>query len=55
MAGSGKHEILQLSAILNDVVILEMNVPSFGEPLKFVIAFKNALKSVAKLNRTVML
>ena len=55
MAGSGKHEILQLSAILNDVVILEMNVPSFGEPLKFVQAFKNALKSVAKLNRTVML
>ena len=49
-AGSGKHELLQLSAILNDVVILELNVPCFGEPLKFVHAFKNALKSVAKLN-----
>lgn len=30
IAGSGKHELLQLSAILNDVVILEMNVSCFG-------------------------
>jgi hypothetical protein len=51
LAGSGKHELLQLSAILNDVVILEPNVPSFGEPLLFVKAFKDALKSVAKLNQ----
>ena len=50
LAGSGKHELMQLAGILNDVVILELNVPCFGEPLKFVHAFKNALKSVAKLN-----
>lgn len=55
LAGSGKHELLQLAAILNDVVILEMNVPCFGQPLKFVKAFKNALKSVAKLNQPTML
>lgn len=30
LAGSGKHELLQLAGILNDVVILEMNVPCFG-------------------------
>lgn len=51
LAGSGKHELMQLSGILNDVVIFELNVPCFGEPLKFVQAFKNALKSTAKLNQ----
>lgn len=55
LAGTGKHELLQLAAILNDVVILELNCPCFGQPIKFVNAFKNALKSVAKLNfRTVI-
>ena len=51
LAGSGKHELLQIAAILNDVVILEPNVPCFGEPLKFVKAFKDGLMTVAKLNQ----
>ena len=50
LAGSGKHELLQLCSILNDTVMLELNVPCFGQPLKFVEAFKNSLKTVAKLN-----
>ena len=55
LAGSGKHELLQLSAILNDVIILEVNVPCFGQPLKFVKAFKDALKTVAKVNQPTVL
>lgn len=55
LPGSGKHELMQLSAIVNDVVILELNVPCFGQPLKFVTAFKNALKSTAKLNQNTVL
>ena len=55
LAGSGKHELLQLSAILNDAVILEVNVPCFGQPIKFVKAFKDALKTVAKLNQATVL
>ena len=55
LAGSGKHELLQLSAILNDVVILEVNVPCFGQPIKFVKAFKDSLKTVAKLNQPTVL
>lgn len=46
---------MQLSAIVNDVVIFELNVPCFGQPLKFVTAFKNALKSTAKLNQKTVL
>ena len=42
---------MQISGILNDVIILELNVPCFGQPIKFVNAFKNALKSTAKLNQ----
>jgi ABC-type polysaccharide/polyol phosphate transport system ATPase subunit len=30
LPGSGKSELMQLSAIVNDVVILELNVPCFG-------------------------
>ena len=30
LAGSGKHELLQLCSILNDTVMLELNVPCFG-------------------------
>jgi len=55
LAGSGKHELVQLSAILNDVMVLELNVPCFGQPLKFVKAFKDALKSVAQLNQHAVL
>ena len=54
-AGTGKHELMQLSAILNDIVILEIDVPCFGQPLQFVTAFKNALKSAAKLNTPVVI
>ena len=46
---------MQLCGILNDIVILELNVPCFGQPLKFVHAFKNALKSTAKLNQSCVL
>lgn len=46
---------MQLCGILNDIVILELNVPCFGQPLKFVQAFKNALKSTAKLNQSCVL
>ena len=44
---------MQLSAILNDIVILELDVPCFGQPLQFAAAFKNALKSAAKLDTPV--
>jgi hypothetical protein len=39
-----------LAAILNDVCLLELDCPSFGEPLKFEKAFKDAVKSICKLN-----
>lgn len=29
-AGSSKQELMQLNAIINDVVVLELDVPSFG-------------------------
>ena len=54
-AGTSKHELMQLSAILNDTVILELDVPCFGQPLQFATAFKNALKSAAKLNTPVVI
>jgi len=34
-SGCGKHEYLQLAAILNDGLIFELNTSKFGEPLKF--------------------
>lgn len=49
--GSSKHEFLQLCSVVNDIMLFEINVPSFGQPLKFVTAFKNTLKTVTKLNQ----
>ena len=34
-AGSSKAELMQLVAILNEICLLELDVPSFGEPIKF--------------------
>lgn len=47
---SQKHECLQLATILNDVVMLELNAPKYGEPTKFAQAFKEALLAVVKLD-----
>lgn len=33
MHGSGKHEYLQLAALLNDALMFEINASKFGEPL----------------------
>ena len=46
---------MQLAAILNEVVLLELDVPSFGEPLRFELAFKDAVKSVCKINSSTIL
>jgi hypothetical protein len=45
---SQKHELLQISTILNDVVMMEMNVPKFNAPSKFANAFKQVLLNVIR-------
>ena len=47
---SGKHEYLQLAAILNDALILELNCEKYGQPLKFAQVFKQAVVSAVALN-----
>ena len=49
---SSKYECLQIATILNDVVMLELNVPKFNAPAKFAQAFKQALLMVARLEET---
>ena len=45
---SQKHELLQISTILNDVVMMEMNVPKFNSPSKFANSFKQVLLNVIR-------
>ena len=45
---SQKHELLQISTILNDVVMMEMNVPKFNAPSKFANSFKQVLLNVIR-------
>lgn len=45
---SQKHELLQISTILNDVVMMEMNVPKYNAPSKFSNSFKQVLLNVIR-------
>ena len=51
-ASAAKYESLQIAAIVNGVVMLELNVAKFNEPAKFADAFKQALLTVARLDDT---
>lgn len=48
--GGGKYEYLQLAAIFNNALIFELNLPKFGDPLKFARVFKQTLISVVHLS-----
>jgi hypothetical protein len=39
-ASTTMHEMLQVATLLNDVIMIELNVPKFAEPIKFAEAFK---------------
>jgi hypothetical protein len=45
---SQKHELLQISTILNDVIMMEMNVPKFNCPSRFANSFKQVLLNVIR-------
>lgn len=49
---SAKYESLQIAAMVNGVVMLELNVAKYNEPTKFAHAFKQALLTVARLDDT---
>ena len=50
MPGTGKHEYLQLAALLNDALMFEINAPKYGEPYQLAKAFKDAILSALALN-----
>jgi hypothetical protein len=50
-AGGGKLEFLQLAAILNDALILEINCPRLCESLKFIKQFKKAVIAAVGTNK----
>jgi len=50
-AGCGKTEYLQLAAILNDALVLELNCERLCEPLKFAQVLKQAVVSAVGLNK----
>lgn len=42
-SGGGKLEFLQLTAILNSALLLELQIPRLGETFKFITSFKKAV------------
>ena len=50
MPGVGKYEFLQLSTILNNAYMFEINAPKFNEPLLFSKTFKDTIISAVALN-----
>lgn len=48
-AGTSKQELCQLMGIVNDVTVMELDCPSFGQPLMFAYAFRQCLLSAVKL------
>jgi len=51
MPSCGKHEYLQLAAILNDALMFEINAAKYNEPIQFAQAFKDAVLSTLILNQ----
>ena len=46
------HEMLQVATLLNDVIMIELDVPKFNEPSKFAAAFKQALVMAVRYDGT---
>jgi hypothetical protein len=51
-ASTTMHEMLQVATLLNDVIMIELNVPKFSEPIKFADAFKQALYMAVRYDGT---
>ncbi len=49
--GCGKVEYLQLSAILNDALMFELNCTKFLDSIQFMESFKTSLISAVSLNK----
>ena len=54
-AGTSKLEFVQLMGLVNDVVVMEVDAPQFGEPLRFSYAFRQCLLSAVKLFNTALI
>ena len=50
-AGTSKHELVQLAAIMTETPMLELKCAPFGEPLEFAYNLRQIILSVAKFSK----